>query len=290
MANKELVILKNIIYSILSDRDRLDIIDHIIARLTEIAGIDTYLDKVRNTLISTRERLYAAVTKEHGSVYTKSILADNKLRKSIIAKLYGGLDFFIDDEDKDVADAAKLIFKSLIKYLKNLPDSKKRTFSAAIKNFLKEMSTPEAVAALEKIGFTKRVDQLQNTQDRMDQKLEQRAQDEEMDDTPTLLTARNEMRDMIDVLGAVLFHNVFLNEPGMEELVHKLNGRIGEIMTTAKALHTMEENGHLKDDGDESSDADDEIEEVAIPEEETEEPEVTEGEENSSGEGKEEEV
>lgn len=271
---KKPVTLKEIIYSIINDRDRLDILNHIIKELTAVAGTDSVLDSLRAVLTEIRNDLDSAIQRSRAHPLTKPINTLHKERKETIARMFDGISFFVSSSNSEISTAAQEIKDSLQGHFTKLPDQKKRTLSAAVKSFLTDMKLPGVPEKLEKISFSEKVTELESCQTQFDSLIEERAKKEEKDESPTLIPAREQMSRFIDILEGHLYLNAYSDVAGTKELVHNLNGRIGEIMTTAKALHTMEENGHLKekdksDNSGEIEETPEEIDEVTIPEETT---------------------
>lgn len=236
--------LKEIIYSIINDRDRLDILDHVIKELTAVAGTDPTYDTILAILISIREDLHAATVRSRSHPSTETIKALNQSRQKIIKQMFSGITFFLSSSTPAISGAANTINRSLIKHFAKLPDQKKRTLTAAIKGFLEDMERPGMSENIETITFSEIVSELKSKQVDIDQLIENRAKDEEKQNSPTLVPAREQMSRFISILEAHLYLNAYGEVAGTEELIHNLNGRIGEIMTTAKAIHTMEENSH----------------------------------------------
>lgn len=239
--------LKEIIYSIINDRDRLDILNHIIKELNAVAGSDPVLDSVLAILTEIRDDLDGAVTRSRVHPSTKKINALHEDREDCIKNMLKGITIFVRSKDAAVSTAAKEIQNALVKHFSKLPDKKKRTLSAAIKRFQNDMKKSGMPEKVDLIHFTEIMNELESDQTEFDLLIEARAKDDEKNESPTLVPAREQMNIFTEILEGHLYLNGYLEVPGTEELIHNLNGRIGDIMTTAKALHTMEENGHLSE-------------------------------------------
>ncbi|MCP4297922.1 MAG: hypothetical protein GY786_20190, partial [Proteobacteria bacterium] len=285
MSDKKQVTFKRINFKILSDRDRLDILAHINRVIGDFLGNDPYIDRLHPIFCRIELNLEEATVKVHSSERTVSINCDHSDRQELIKGIHKGIEFFKTSDDTEEVKAARMIEVAYNRYLEKLADHKKRTLTAAIRAFLKFIDTPEMIAAIDKILLTEKVSQLTTLQDDMDQLIFLRAKEDELDDTPSLKAARNEMYSMVRVLEKVLFLNLYEEVAGFEQMVLILNGRIGEIVATAKALHTMEENGHMSGESSKPEvepeveeelpeDIEPEAEEVEVEPEEVEEEEV----------------
>lgn len=240
--DKNTVTLEQLAFKKLTDRDRIDILDHIISELKEIEGNDHTLDRINSILIKISIKLDAASTKNRTSPLSARIKELNAKRKAIISNIFAGITFFKEDSDREISSAALEIERIYIKHLKNLPDQKKRTLSAAIVEFLKLVESGHLGECAKRIHLNKKIEELRQTESELEQLTYKRARDKSHNTPPSVLEARSEMFTFYESLKSTLFVKTSLKEPGSEELVHKLNGRIGQIMATARRIFSLKEN------------------------------------------------
>ncbi len=212
-----MTILIKIRYGVLDDRDRLDIIAHRVNTLSTLDSKEPIIQELFIAYADLLRKMGAAVTKSRSDELTKEIQRLDKLRKTIVEDIKKGLSYFITPDDP-----------------------KKQTLSAAIAQFLTSLENTKTLAAQEKIAMAGKITLLVTTQTSLDALTLERAENEEMDDTSLVSEMRAEMHQLGRTLEKVLTFKQMIGKSEYEELAHKLNGRIGEILATAKSRHTLE--------------------------------------------------
>lgn len=295
-----LIKLVKLNHKILSDQDRLDIIDFSILMLTQFGVVDTSLTKCLTMLTNLRTRLAAAVNKKQASDYTVEMNLLDKKRHSLVSDIENALSFYSGHDNPELAAAGNLIKPIFDSAFDRVTDNKQSTFSAAIKEFLGNIQSPEAIEALGKITADGKVALLSTTQTKFDDDDLLRVEEEADDDVPTLGEVRQEIITLFPILGKELLLNVYFGDAAYEELTEKLNVKFGMIIATAKSRHTHEENSDNEDDNDAptgshtggESEPEPDIPDESVPgESEPEEPELPDesvpGEESEPEEGEE---
>lgn len=244
-----LIQLVKLNHKILSDQDRLDILDFSILMLNQSGITNTSLSNCTIMLTNLKNRLNAAVNKKRASEFTIELNRLNKERHTLVSNIDKALDFYCDHDNPELAAAGNLIKPLFDSAFSSVSDSKKSTFTAAVKEFLESIESLEgAEEALEKITVNGKVSLLAAAQTAFDTDDLLRVEEEADDNTPTISEVRTEMKILFPILGKELLLYVYLGETAYEELTEKLNVKFGMIIATAKSRQTHEENGHGDED------------------------------------------
>lgn len=228
-------------YDILDDHDRLAIITHTSGTLSTCGIADSILTNLAATFTDIDFRLDKAMNRETAHPLTGSINSSHKERLHLAKGILKGLEFFQDHEDAEKAETAAMVLEIFAKYLKKLPNKKKLTYTRAIQNFLEELEASPVFANLASILIAEKVTLLVEAQRHFIDYTRKRAEEEELESSESINDIRAEIHKIIDVLENHIFYQQYLGNTEYEDLTHKLNGRISEIMTIAKSRHSHEE-------------------------------------------------
>lgn len=229
--------LINIPHLLPDDYDRLAILNYIPTAIEESGITDELLTDIALCSPEIAERLSAVIEKEKGNPLTPDVHSAHKSRLDHLKNIRKGLYYYIGHEEQERVDAAERLLTLYNKYLQNLPNRKRVTYTGAIDGFLHSLTEINAVDLQEKIDMTQKFTLLAQSQDSFVELTKERVRVEERDTTPVTQSTRDEMHCLYDTLLQHLIYKQYRAVPLYEELTEKLNTRISEIIAASKNSH-----------------------------------------------------
>lgn len=185
--------------------------------------------------------LAEALQHERAHASSKEIRELRKQRQTTLSSLYQGIKQFSKKPDQARRESAEYLLTLWNKAFSDLTISNSSEASAGTDIFLSLLDHSTAESALEKLTFNIDREYLEDTQTRLKLLVENRATDEEQDRAPRLNECAAETGHLFTYLKEQLHMKVVMGDPLYQEIIGKLNGRIGEIMTAARTRQTHAE-------------------------------------------------
>ncbi len=254
--------LVKVTHDLPDDNERFAILSYTSSTLINSGIVDDMLTDMAGSFTDLGSKLSAAHLKEGKNPLTSAIKLYHKTRLTCITSMHSGIEFYSTHEAPSLRQAGESLAELYERHFLNLPDKKRVTYTHAIQNFLEDVSDPLYVTTLDELNMSEKVALLSSSQAEFLSLTIQRAQDEELDDTPHVTTIRKEIHDVYDVLERHLFYKQYKGYDGYEELTKKLNGSIGEILTVAKSRHTHENSEHEIVNAEESDETTEVLEDI----------------------------
>lgn len=199
------------------------------------------------------DNLSNALQHERAHISSKEIKELRKMRYDCLKSLLRGIKDFANKPDKARSDSAKLLQTLWNRAFSGLNIKNNSEASAGTDIFLSLLDNSEAEAALEKLTFDIDREYLETTQSRIKLLVKSRSTDEEQDSGPRLHECSVEIGHLFTHVQEQVHMKVTMGDDIYEEIIVKLNGRIGEIMAVARARHTHAENENRGSEEDDST-------------------------------------
>ncbi len=201
----------------------------------EITELIAYIQKFYTNLAN-------AIQHERTHQSSQKIKELRKQRQTSLYSLLRGIKIFAKKPDRSRNEDAKYLLTLWNKAFADLNINNSSEASAGTDILLSLLNNATAEAALVKLTFNIDRAYLQETQSYLKKLVENRAIDEEQDTQPRLQECAIEVGHLFTYVKEQLHMKVTMGDDIYQEIIVKLNGRIGEIMTIARSRHTHAEN------------------------------------------------
>lgn len=226
-----------------NDAERLKIASTTTLILMEIPQeIDPTINQVAAVIKRCGENLDAAMTRSLANALSKEISLSDEIRDtslSLIEEAFNHNKKKRNPELREAAEVVETIFNEAFSGI-NIDNNTEET--VGLDRFLPAMSSPEAVAAIEKLNLTFEMSDLNEHHPKFKELSAQRAEMKESDTTPRVVPSRKELHQNLDAMVELI--NFHVREGSSEHIAaaEKLNGVLSEITALAKARETKKEN------------------------------------------------
>ncbi len=227
---------------ILSDLQRIDLIKRIVVILTPRAESDVTIAELITVLNEKREQLEKAVLYSSKSDLTEIITDSDDLRDESLRMISGTCRLNMNKRVNTVRIAAETVWSLYSEVFDGVSLDNNTEESAAIAIFLEKAVEQTIVDALSTLRLTSEMETLAESNTTFVTTTAERAKIKEGDDSLRLVPSRREIQRELKFLASYLNYKERRESSDYIELISELNGPIKEIMASAKAEVTRNEN------------------------------------------------
>lgn len=242
-----MVSVEPIIIKLYNDAERLKIVSTTTPILIEIPlEIDPTLNKIALAIKRCGENLDSAMTRSLANALSKEISESDDIRDTSLSLIEEAFKHNRKKRNPELREAAEVVETIFNEAFSGINIENNTEESVGLDRFLPAMSSPEAVAAIEKLNITFEMNDLNEYHPKYKELSAQRAKMKESDNSPRILPSRKELHQNLDVMVEVV--NFHVREGSSEHLAaaEKLNGVLSEITALAKARQTKKDNNEAE--------------------------------------------
>lgn len=229
-------------FKILSDLQRIDLLNRLIAILIPLADNDTEIAELTPVLQASVEKLKLAMARSSENKLSTRITAADDIRDDALIMISGTCRLYSKKAKVEKREAAELIGSIYNDIFDGISLNNNGEETPAVDLFLEKIATTAAGEAIVTLDLVSEVDAIKTSQPEYIELVAQREKLRASDETPLLVPTRREMRAELNHLVSHMKFKFRRESEKHISAINEMNETIKAISSVAKAEQTRKEN------------------------------------------------